>query len=202
MAPGLRCTGIVLDTWPILPKALTFAHSNSLILYHFDNNYTLFRIFLYSVPQLLQHWGAQGLLSRSACEHITFHSAYLGASGSICKAQCGCSVNTSKPFYIWLMQTHNITALGEHLKVPSITARKCISKLTWLQPAIAPDYGLQVHLWAVRIAASRWITKVGQSQPWSVSRSSLNGHLQAHLKWLPNSTCSLSRYSVGRWVGI
>ena len=47
--------------------------------------------------------------SRSTCELIDLHSAYLGASGSIWMDQCGCSellccsVVTSKPLYIFLI---------------------------------------------------------------------------------------------------
>jgi len=51
MAPGLRCTGILLEMWQILPIAPKFAHSNSLSWKHFEDNYTLFRIFLDYVPQ-------------------------------------------------------------------------------------------------------------------------------------------------------
>jgi hypothetical protein len=52
MAPGSGNTGVLSETWSILPIALEFAHPNSLISKHFENNYTLFSIFLVSVPQL------------------------------------------------------------------------------------------------------------------------------------------------------
>jgi len=55
MAPGLRCTGILSETRPILPIALKFAHPNSLIWKDFEDNYILFRIFLDSVPQLPEY---------------------------------------------------------------------------------------------------------------------------------------------------
>jgi hypothetical protein len=52
MEPGLKCTGVLSKTRPILPIAPKFAHSNSLIWKHFEENYKLFRMFLDSVPQL------------------------------------------------------------------------------------------------------------------------------------------------------
>jgi hypothetical protein len=58
MAPGLRCTGLLSETWPILPIAAKVAHPKSLISKHFEENYTLFRIFLDSVAQLPEYSGA------------------------------------------------------------------------------------------------------------------------------------------------
>jgi len=111
MAPGSRCTGILLEMRPILPIAPKFAHPNSLIRKHFEDNYTLFRKFLDCIPQLREYSGAPVKQSQSTWELIAWYSAYLGASGSIWKDQCGCSellsclVMTSKPFYILLMKS-------------------------------------------------------------------------------------------------
>jgi len=44
-----------LAMWPMLPIASNPAHSNSLIVYKFEDNNTLLRIFLFSVPQLQEH---------------------------------------------------------------------------------------------------------------------------------------------------
>ena len=58
MAPGSRCTGILSEMWPIFAIAPKFAHPNSLIWKHFEDNYTLFGIFLDCVPQLPEYSGA------------------------------------------------------------------------------------------------------------------------------------------------
>jgi len=154
MAPGSRCTGVLSEMWPIHPIAPTFAYPNSLIWKHFENNYTLFRIFLDSVPQLPEYSAPPVKYSRSTWEHIALHSAYLGASGSIWKDQCGCSellscsVMTSKPFYILLM-------LPPEWPLPS-------------SPPISLDHGLQVHLPTHSIVASQWISNRARIRPpWS-----------------------------------
>jgi hypothetical protein len=58
MAPSLRCTGILSEMQPILPTAPKFAHPNSLIWKHFEDNYTLFRILRDSDPHLVEYSGA------------------------------------------------------------------------------------------------------------------------------------------------
>jgi len=109
MALGSSCTGILSVMRPIPTIAPKFSHPSSLISKYFEDNFTLFRIYFDSVPQLPKYSGALAKLFRTTWEHIALHSAYLGASGSICKDQCGCSellsclVMTSKPFYIFLM---------------------------------------------------------------------------------------------------
>ena len=117
-------------------------------------------------------------------------------------------------------------SLQEHLQTRSITASKCISQLarSW-PPSVSPDpldyglqvcitmaskclspnsldHGLQVYLQTCSITASKCISKVTRSQPRSESLSSLDCHLQAHLELLSSTACSLSRYSVCRWVAI
>jgi hypothetical protein len=80
MAPGLRCTGLLSETWPILPIAAKVAHPNSLISKHFEQNYTLFRIFLDSVAQLPEYSGAPVKLSQCT---FRAHRFPFSLSGSI-----------------------------------------------------------------------------------------------------------------------
>jgi len=180
MVLGSRCTAQVSETWPILPIAPKFAHPNSLILQYFEDNHTLCSRCLYSVPPLPEHLEAPVKLLQSIWVHIVLHSAYLDASGSIWKDQCGCSELlscsnlTSKPFYIELM--------------------------SW-PPSVSPnslDYHLQLHM----IMASKCVRKLNHSKPRSPALSSLNRHLQAHVKFLSCTTCSQSRHTVCRWVAI
>jgi len=58
MGPGMRHTAILSEIRPILPIAPKFAHPNSVIWKHFEENYTLFRIILDSVTQLPVYPGA------------------------------------------------------------------------------------------------------------------------------------------------
>jgi hypothetical protein len=55
MAEGSRCIGLVLEMGPLLPIAPILAYPNCLNLLYFDDNYTLLRIFMYSIPQLLEN---------------------------------------------------------------------------------------------------------------------------------------------------
>jgi len=43
MGPGIRHTAILSEMRPLLPIAPKFAHPNSVIRKHFEENYTLFR---------------------------------------------------------------------------------------------------------------------------------------------------------------
>jgi hypothetical protein len=52
MAPGSQYTGVFLEMQQILQIAPKFAHPNSMIWKHFEDNYIPFRIFLDSVPEL------------------------------------------------------------------------------------------------------------------------------------------------------
>jgi len=143
MAPCSRCTGIILEMWPIPWMAPKFAQSWSLILYHFVDTSTLFRIFLNSVTQLPEHRGAPAMQSPSSWEHIAVHSTYLGASGNIWKHRCGCSelfsysLITLKPFYILLIyDTKWLSAdYWWWMRVVSNTE----SELSSLQPFTEPD---------------------------------------------------------------
>jgi hypothetical protein len=82
MAPGLRCTGVLSETWPKLPIALKFAHPTSVIWKHFEDNYTLFRIFLDFVPQLLDHSGAFRRPGEVVWVHLKAHRFAFNLSGS------------------------------------------------------------------------------------------------------------------------
>jgi len=59
--------------------------------------------------------------------------------------------------------------LRVHLSVCSITASKCISKLTRSRPRSSFPYslshGLQVHLWVHSISASKCISQLARSRP-------------------------------------
>ena len=93
-----------------------------------------------------------------------------------------------------------------YLQLCCITACKCISKLPRLQtPSASPnplDYALQVYLSIRSNTASKCITKLARSQHRRVSLSSLDRNFQAHLELLSSFACSLSRYTVPRWVAI
>ena len=60
--------------------------------------------------------------------------------------------------------------LQVRLQPCSITASKCISKLTQLRPPSLHDYGLQVHLQTRMITTSKCVLKLAQSQPPSASK--------------------------------
>jgi len=174
MAPGSRCTGILSETWLILPITPKFAHPNSLIWKHFEDSYTLLRIFLDSVPQLLEYPGAPVKWSRSTWEHIALRSVYLGASGSIWKDHCGCSellscsVMTSKPFYILLM-------------IPSQSP-------WWLRATYCMYYS-SAKQWSIFASRSRlvwefWNRRTGWEYWWLWSRLRLSGGFQPVPGWI------------------
>jgi len=50
---GSRCTGIVLKTSVVVPAGPKSYHLKGIILLHFEDDFILFRIFVYSVPLLL-----------------------------------------------------------------------------------------------------------------------------------------------------
>jgi hypothetical protein len=81
-----------------------------------------------------------------------------------------------------------------YFQTRSITASKCISELH--------DLGLQVHLQTRSILASKCISKLTRSQPWSISPSSADRHVQAYLNFLPSTVCSQSWFTFCRWVAI
>jgi len=117
-------------------------------------------------------------------------------------------------------------SLQVHFQTRLSTAHKCIYTLAWsLPPSASPNslgHGLQVHLQTNSIAtfkcisnlarlrlpslhnhtASKFISKLARSLPWSVSLSSLDSQFQADLELLSSTACSQSRYTVYRWVAI
>jgi len=124
MAPRLRCTVIMLATWPILPLASKFAHSDNLISFHFEDNYTFFRILFDSVSPLTDHWGGLRHLCSICWVLIALNSAHLGLFGSIgndlfgCSELLSCSVVTSKPLYILLIYLYGpcqVVAVQTHV---------------------------------------------------------------------------------------
>ena len=94
--------------------------------------------------------------------------------------------------------------LQMYLQTRSITASKCISKLTRSRPpSVSPDsldYGLQVHLWVHylgvqvqlqtrSITASKCITELTRPRPPSASPNSLDPGLKVHL-WVQSISVS------------
>ena len=90
------------------------------------------------------------------------------------------------------LQTCSITASKVYPDTSSITACKCISKLTWLRPPIhtimasTPSAYLQTR----SIRASKCISNLTQLRPQSVSLSSLDLNFHTHLDLLWSTTCS------------
>jgi len=108
-------------------------------------------------------------------------------------------------------------SLQVHLHTRLITASKCVSKLARSQPPSASpnslNHGLQVHLaqsqpssvslylpdyelQVCTIMASKGISNLARLQPWSVSLSSLNRHLEAHLELLKHRPQPVEIYCV------
>jgi len=100
--------------------------------------------------------------------------------------------------------------LPVHLQTQSITAFKCLSVFTAFRPHSASlnsikyslDHGLPVHLWVHSISICNCISRLARSLTRSIFVSSLNRYFQSHLELLPSTACSLSRYTVCRWVAI
>jgi len=149
-------------------------------------------------------------------------------SHTISASQCISTLAWSRPPCASLCSTYSrppSASLGD-----SIMASEWIStlaqspppsashSLTWTWPASASpnlldhclqvylcvqlDLGLQVHLETHSITPSMCIIKFAQSPPPSVSLSSLDCHLQAHLELFSSYACSQSRYTMCRLVAI
>jgi hypothetical protein len=71
--------------------------------------------------------------------------------------------------------------LQVHLPTYSITASKCISELTHLQPPSVHDHGLQVHIQTLSITTSKCISELARLWPASLHNHGLQMHLQTHL---------------------
>ena len=84
----------------------------------------------------------------------------------------------------------------------SITASECICKFTRSWPPDVCPNSLTLSLRVGMVMAYNCISKLARSQPPSASPRSLNCYVQAHLDLLPSTTCSLSRYTVCRWVAM
>jgi len=82
MAPGSRCTAIVLEMQPILPWAPQFAHSNSLFC-------SILKTTGYTVQDSLVFWSTTSGALRSTqevvSEHLGAHHFAFSLSGSIWK---------------------------------------------------------------------------------------------------------------------
>ena len=164
MAASLRCTGIVLETWPILPIALKFAHSNISILKQFEDNYTHFRILLDCVPR---HPGALRITCEVFSEHRGAHRVASSLPGSIWEHMEGS---------VWLFRVAELFSYD----FPTILHFADESRPPSASPNLL-DYVLKVHLWVHWIIASKYISKLARLWPWNAPVSSLNLRLQVHL---------------------
>jgi hypothetical protein len=92
------------------------------------------------------------------------------------------------------LQTRSIRASKGISQFNSISASKCISKLTPLRPTstspTSTDHGLQVDLQTHSIAASKYISHFARLPPPSASLSSLNQRLQVLLRLCSSTACS------------
>jgi hypothetical protein len=97
-------------------------------------------------------------------------------------------------------------SLGVHLYVPPITE----TTVSRLSPSSLPHHGvpraspnsLSQYIWVCTIMSSMFISEITQSRPSTASLSLLDCHHWAHLEMLSNTTWSLSRYTVCRWVAV